>query len=457
VAVEHLDIGGKRVLVVGLGVSGFWTSRWLREQGAVVTVTDSRRREELSGTFCEDLEKRGVRFELGGHQGESFLNADMIIISPGVPHTTPLLQEARAKGIPVLGELELASRIIPTPLIAVTGTNGKSTVTACLGSLLESAGLSVYVGGNIGTPLMAYACREMNARYVVVEVSSFQLDTAENFSPYISIILNISPDHLDRYQDFEAYARAKKKIFSRQGPGQYLIVNNEDEILAGVSPETGVSVLRYGLRKTEGQTTFLQDGAIMVPGRSGKMVRYPTGPFGMPGDHNILNFEAVILVGHILDIDAVTIQETLNSFEGLPHRLERVGEKDGVVFYNDSKATNGEAAIGAIQSLSCPIVLIAGGKHKGLRYEKLAAVSSGRVKTAIFIGEAREHLGKAFEGMVPYRFAEDLEEAVQLAFSLADRGDAVLLSPACSSFDQFRDYRHRGDVFRTNVERLIHE
>lgn len=456
-AVEHLDIGGKRVLVVGLGISGFWTSRWLTEQGAVVTVTDSRRREELNGTFCEDLEKRGVRFELGGHREESFLNADMIIISPGVPHTTPLLQEAREKGIPIRGELELASRIISTPLIAVTGTNGKSTVTACLGSLLKSAGLSVYVGGNIGTPLMAYACREMSARYVVVEVSSFQLDTAETFSPYISIILNISPDHLDRYQDFEAYARAKKKIFSRQGPGQYLIVNNEDEILAAISPETGVSVVRYGLQKRKGQTAFLQDSAVMVPERSGKMVRYPTGSFGMPGDHNILNLEAVILVGHILDIDPATIQGTLNRFEGLPHRLERVGEKSGVVFYNDSKATNGEAAIRAIQSLACPIVLIAGGKHKGLRYEKLAAVSSGRVKKAIFIGEAREHLGKAFEGMVPYCFAEDLEKAVLLAFSLADRGDAVLLSPACSSFDQFRDYKHRGDVFRTSVERLIHE
>jgi len=457
VAVQHLDIRGKRVLVVGLGVSGFWVSRWLMEHGARVTVTDSRRREELNGTFCADLAERGVGFELGGHRRKSFLNADMIVISPGVPHTMPLLQEAREKGIPIMGELELASRIIPTPLIAVTGTNGKTTVTACLGSLLESAGLPVYVGGNIGTPLMAYACEEMRARYVVVEVSSFQLDTAETFAPYISIILNISPDHLDRYRDFEAYAQAKKKIFSRQGQGQYLIVNNEDEILAGVSPETGVSILRYGLRKREGQATFLQDGVIMAPGRSGKMVEYPTGSFGMPGEHNILNLQAVILVGYILGIDAATIQTTLNKFQGLPHRLERVGEKDGVVFYNDSKATNVEAAIGAIQSLSCPIVLIAGGKHKGLRYEKLAAVSSERVKKAIFIGEAGGHLGKAFDGIVPYHFAEGLEEAVQMAFSLADRGDAILLSPACSSFDQFHDYRHRGDVFRTSVERLIHE
>ncbi len=456
-AVQHLDIEGKRALVVGLGVSGYWASRWLMTHGAKVTVTDTRSREKLSSAFYEDLAGKGITFELGGHQGKSFQNADMIIISPGVPHTLSLLQEARERGVSIMGELELASRITPTPLIAVTGTNGKSTVTACLGSLLQNAGMAVYVGGNIGTPLMAYACGEMSATYVVVEVSSFQLDTAETFSPYIAIILNISPDHLDRYQDFEAYTRSKKKIFSRQGPDQYLIVNNEDEILAGVSPETGVSVLRYGFQKREGQATFLQDRVIMAPGKSGEMVRYPTGSFGMPGDHNILNLQAVILAGHILSIDTATIQATLNKFKGLPHRLERVGEKDGVIFYNDSKATNGEAAIEAIQSLSCPIVLIAGGKHKGLRYEKLAAVSAGRVKEAIFIGEAREQLGKAFEGIVAYHLAEGLEEAVRLAFSLAEGGEAVLLSPACSSFDQFQDYKHRGDVFRTSVERLIYE
>jgi len=456
VAVQDLEIEGKKILVVGLGVSGFWASRWLVEHGAMVTVTDSRPENELGRRYREELAGKGVKLEFGGHREETFLDAQMIIVSPGVPHTMPLLERARRKGIAVIGELELAGRIIQTPVIAVTGTNGKSSVTACLGALLERAGLPVYVGGNIGTPLMAYACGKMNAAYVVAEVSSFQMDTAETFSPYISIILNISPDHLDRYQGFEAYAEAKKKIFACQGPGQYLILNTEDEILAGVVPKTGVSVLRYGLRKRAGQASFVEEGNIVVQDRSGAMMKYPTGFFGMPGDHNILNLQAVILAGHILEIDAKTIQATLDSFQGLPHRLERVGEKDGIVFYNDSKATNVEAAVGAIQSLQCPIVLIAGGKHKGLRYERLAAISAGRVKEAVFIGEATEHLGRAFEGMVPYRTADSLEEAVRLAFSLANPGDAVLLSPACSSFDQFRDYKHRGDVFLKTVERLIH-
>lgn len=454
-AVQDMNIAGKRVLVVGLGISGFWASRWLMEKGARVTVTESRRKEEVNREFYAGLADRHCDFEMGGHRRETFLEADLIIVSPGVSHTMPFLLEARKKGIPVLGELELASRIIQTPLIAVTGTNGKSTVTACLGSLLEKAGVPAYVGGNIGTPLIAYACGEMNAEYLVVEVSSFQLDTAEDFSPYISIILNVSPDHLDRYQDFEAYWGAKKKIFSQQGPGQYLIMNNEDEILAEISPETGVSVLRYGLKKRDGQAAYLEDGNIRVRGRSGERVSYPVASFQIPGDHNILNLEAVILVGHVLEIDPATIQASLNQFRGLPHRLERVGEKRGVVFYNDSKATNVEAAVGAIQSLASPILLIAGGKHKGLRYDKLAAASAGRVKKAIFIGEAREHLAKAFEGVVPYHLAGGLDEAVRMAFRWAEPGDAVLLSPACSSFDQFQDYRHRGEAFRTAVERLI--
>jgi UDP-N-acetylmuramoylalanine--D-glutamate ligase len=452
-----MSVAGKRVLVVGLGISGFWASRWLIENGARVTVTESRRKEEVNDAFYADLADRRCTFEIGGHRRETFLNADLIIVSPGVSHTMPFLLDAREKGIPVMGELELASRVIPTPLIAVTGTNGKSTVTACLGSLLEKADVPAYVGGNIGTPLIAYACGEMNAEYLVVEVSSFQLDTAENFSPYISIILNISPDHLDRYQDFEEYWEAKKKIFSRQGPGQYLIMNNEDEILARISPETGVSILRYGLKERDGQAAYLQDGIIRVRGKSGETVSHPVASFQLPGDHNILNLEAVILVGHILEIDPATIQVSLSQFQGLPHRLERVGEKEGVVFYNDSKATNVEAAVGAIQSLACPILLIAGGKHKGLRYDKLAAASAGRVKKAIFVGEAREHLARAFEGVVPYHLAGGLDGAIRLAMSLAEPGDAVLLSPACSSFDQFQDYQHRGEVFRTAVERLIHE
>jgi UDP-N-acetylmuramoylalanine--D-glutamate ligase len=450
------EIPGKRVLVVGLGVSGFWAAKWLMSQGALVTVTEKRKEEELDPVPLGELVGLGAILELGGHREETFMSSDLIILSPGVAQSMAVLNEVRGKNIPVIGELELASRVVRTPVIAITGTNGKSTVTTCIGELLKNAGLEGYVCGNIGVPLTTYACGEMKADYVVVEVSSFQLDTSRTFCPYISVILNISPDHLDRYQDFEEYVQSKKKIFARQGPGQYLIVNNEDERLASISPERGVSVLRYGLTKRDGQLSFLEKGRIRVKERAGGIQDYPTTGFQIPGVHNILNFQAVVLVGHLLGIAPSMIQKTLDRFSGLPHRMERVGEIDGVLFYDDSKATNVDAAVGAIQSLDRPILLIAGGRHKSLDYGRFAAASLGKVKKAVFLGEARHRLGAAFHGVVPYGMAEDLDDAVDQAFSWASPGDVVLLAPACSSFDMFSHYQQRGEAFRRAVERLTH-
>jgi len=451
------EILGKKVLVVGLGVSGFWAAKWLRSQGALVTVTDMREEEELDPGPLGELLGLGAALELGGHSEKTFMASDLIILSPGIAQSMALLKEVRAKKIPVMGELEMASRAIRTPVIAITGTNGKSTVTTCIGELLKNAGLEGYVCGNIGVPLTTYACGEMKADYVVVEVSSFQLDTSQTFSPYISVILNISPDHLDRYRRFEDYVESKKRIFARQGPGQYLIVNNEDERLACLSPEKGVSVLRFGLKKRVDQVAFLEKGHIRVKGRSGIMYDYPTTAFQVPGVHNILNFQAVVLVGDLLGIASSLIQKTLDRFRGLPHRMERVGEKDGVLFYDDSKATNIEAAVKAIQSLAGPVILVAGGRCKGLDYGELAAASVEKVKKAVFLGEARERLGEAFRDIVPYAMAENLDEAVGLAFSWAGPGDAVLLAPACSSFDMFSDYNQRGEAFRLAVERLTRD
>jgi UDP-N-acetylmuramoylalanine--D-glutamate ligase len=451
------EIPGKRVLVVGLGVSGFWAAKWLRSQDALVTVTDLREEKEVDSETLKELLGLGAALELGGHSEKTFAASELIVLSPGVPQSMALLKEVHRRNIPVMGELELASRAVRTPVIAVTGTNGKSTVTTCIGELLTNAGLKGFVCGNIGVPLTAYACGEMKADYVVVEVSSFQLDTSRTFSPYISIILNLSPDHLDRYHGFEDYVQSKMRIFAGQGPGQYLIVNNEDERLACLSPEGGVSVLRYGLKKRDGQHSFWEKGHIRVKERSGDMQDYPTTAFQVVGMHNILNFQAVILVGRLLGIAPTLIQETLDRFRGLPHRLERVGEKDGVLFYDDSKATNIDAAVRAIQSLAGPVILIAGGRHKGQEYGELAGASVGKVKRAVFLGEARHRLGAAFRGVVPYAMAENLDEAVGLAFSWAGPGDAVLLAPACSSFDMFSDYSQRGEAFRLAVERLTRD
>jgi len=454
---SRLSVGPKsKVLVVGLGTSGLWTARWLIGQGADVIVTEMKRESELDPDILRELLELGVILEVGGHKKETFLNVDTIILSPGVPHDMALIKSASEKKIPVVGELELASRFIDTPIIAVTGTNGKTTVTTFLGRMLENAGFNVFVGGNIGTPLIAYAASEQKADYLVLEVSSFQLDTIHAFSPYISIILNISPDHLDRYPDYEAYIQSKLRLYENQGDGQYLILNRDDQRLSSVSPSSGVSLLFYGSEKSEGLHAFLEGGRISASLNGSTRQSFSLDAFALPGSHNQENLLGAVLAGMALGIDATMIQKTINQFKGLPHRLEYVGEVNGVLFYNDSKATNVDAAVRAVTSFDRPLILIAGGRHKGADYAPLVTAGRGRVKGAVFIGEAKGLLAESFRDEIPFSFAENMEEAVNRAFSMASKRDAVLLAPACSSFDMFSDYPHRGRVFREAVEGLIH-
>ncbi len=454
---ESISFGpGAKILVVGLGISGLWAARWLAGQGAEVTVSEMRPGDSLQDQTLEELKDTGIALETGGHNEKTFLGADLIILSPGVPHDMALLETARTQGVSVVGELEFASRLIRTPMIAITGTNGKSTVTEFLGQMLKNAGLECFVGGNIGTPLMAYAAKGQDADYVVVEVSSFQLDTIEAFCPVISMILNISPDHLDRYPDYEAYVESKMRIFMNQGEGSCLILNDDDPKLSSVNPPGQVSVLRYGIKKKEGRHAFVEDKKINVclNGMVGK--RFPLGSFGLQGDHNVENLLGSVLVGQRLGLESRVIQKTIDSFEGLPNRLEVVEEIGGVQFYNDSKATNVDAAVKAVRSFDRSLVLIAGGRDKGADYGPLVDASRGKVRGGVFLGEARELLAKSFDKTIPYAMVRDMEEAVSKAFSMAQRGDVVLLAPACSSFDMFSDYSHRGRVFRSAVEKIAH-
>ena len=453
---QKIEFYNRKILVVGLGISGLNAARWLSKQGAVVTVSEERPETELNTTICKDVQKLGIALETGRHQKETFLKSEMIVLSPGVPHHMEPIRAAKNAGIPVTGELELSSRLIDTPMIAVTGTNGKSTVTALLGSLLKNANLKVFVGGNIGTPLMAYVDRGEKADYVVVEVSSFQLDTIETFCPFISILLNISPDHLDRYRSYEDYAQSKLRIFSNQRAGAYLILNDDDEILSSVNPPSGVSVIRFGVKRKEGRHAYVQNNDIKASLTGRGHIHFSLKPFKLPGKHNLENLLAVTLAGLILGIEPTVIQQTMGDFKGLPNRLEHVAEFSGVEFYNDSKATNVDAAVKAITSFDKPVILIAGGRHKGADYARLVKAARGGVRKAIFLGESRELLARSFEGTVPFLMAKDMDEAVSIAFSQADKGDAVLLAPACSSFDMFSDYAHRGVVFRSAVERLSH-
>jgi UDP-N-acetylmuramoylalanine--D-glutamate ligase len=386
----------------------------------------------------------------------TFIRSERIIVSPGVPLDLAPLTAAKEKGIPVTGEMDLAVQVMNTPIVAVTGTNGKSTVTAFLGALLQNAGHKVFVGGNLGTPLIDYAAAGSKADVAVVEVSSFQLDTMEGFSPLVALLLNISPDHLDRYPNYEAYVQSKLRIFKNQGAGDFAILNDDDDVLSSFAPPKDVSVLRYGLKKKDLRQAFVEGKGIRagLPGKESHFFDLQKCP--LPGTHNVENMMAAALAGLALNVEPPVIHHTMDQFQGLPHRLELAGRIREVDFYDDSKATNVDAAIRSLASFDRPIILIAGGRHKGGDYAPLVRVAKGRVKKAFLMGESKQIMAEAFEDKIPYATADSMDDAVTKAFSVAKPHDVVLLAPACSSFDMFTDYGHRGRAFKKAVEELQH-
>jgi UDP-N-acetylmuramoylalanine--D-glutamate ligase len=442
-----LSLKDKHVLVVGLGKSGLAAVRYLVRKGARVTVSDMKKEADLELGTLREMKALGVTLETGGHTMDTFIRAQWIMVSPGVPLDLAPLAAAREKGIPVTGEMDLAVQIMDTPIVAVT---------AFLGSLLQNAGHKVFVGGNLGTPLIEYAAGGSKADVAVVEVSSFQLDTMESFSPLLAVLLNISPDHLDRYPNYEAYVQSKLKIFKNQGAGDFAILNDDDAVLSSFAPPKDVSVLRYGLKEKALRQAFVEGKGIRagLPGKAGHFFDLQKCP--LPGKHNVENMMAAGLTGLAMNVEPPVIQHTMDHFHGLPHRLELSGRIREVDFYDDSKATNVDAAIRSVASFDRPIVLIAGGRHKGGDYSPLMRVAKGRVKKAFLMGESKQLMAEAFEDQIPYATADDMEDAVAKAFSVAKPHDVVLLAPACSSFDMFTDYAHRGRAFKEAVEGLQH-
>lgn len=451
-----MDFKNKHILVVGLGKSGLSVARWLAKQGARTTASEIRAESELDPRSLREAEALGVVLETGGHQQETFLSADEIIVSPGVPQDIAPLMAAREKGVTVLGEMELACRLVDTPMVAVTGTNGKSTVTALLGAMLEGKGLKVFVGGNIGTPLIEYATAGEKADYAVVEVSSFQLDTMRSFHPRVAVLLNISADHLERYAGYDAYAASKLRIFENQGLGDWAVLNDGDPALHEFEPPKGVTPLRYGVEKSPSRRAYLEGGAVRagLPGEEMKEVSLQN--WALPGQHNRENVMAAVLAGLALSIPFSVIQQAVDAFRTLPHRREFVARIRGVAFYDDSKATNVAAACRSVAACDGPVILIAGGRDKGGDYAPLARTVEGKVRKAVLLGESRFLMARAFKGIIPSSMALDMEDAVNQAFFSAAPGDEVLLAPACSSFDMFRDYAHRGGIFKKAVEGLKH-
>ncbi len=448
------ELEGKRVLVVGLARSGRAAVDLLLSLGSKVVATDRKREVELALSLG-DWRERGVELVFGEHPRGLMNGIDLVVTSPGVPLASPLLCEARDSGIPIIGELELAYSNSDAEWVAVTGTNGKTTTTTLIGELARSSGRRVAVGGNTGEAISGEIAGLPSDGLIVAEVSSFQLDTIETFRPHVGVLLNITEDHLDRYDSYEDYIAAKLRIFQNQTSDDYAVLNVDDELLNEAAyeiPGTVVPVSRF--REVEGGV-FVRDGQIVSRIGGGETEIMPVSELGLPGPHNVWNSLAALAAALLVDIDYVDASDVLRTFRSLEHRLEDVALIDGVRYVNDSKATNADSVRYALMSYDAPIIWIGGGRDKGSGFDILREQAGHGVREAIFIGEAAVKMKAALDGAVPVRLAGSLREALELARTMAEYGDVVLLSPACASFDMFEDFEDRGRRFKTEVTRLM--
>jgi UDP-N-acetylmuramoylalanine--D-glutamate ligase len=444
-----MKLEGKRVLVVGLARTGTGVVRFLAQRRARVMVTDMRSADELRD-YLPTIGGLNVKTELGGHRIETFLSADLIVLSPGVPPTIEPVAAAREKGIEIISEIELACRFIQDPIIGITGTNGKTTTTLLLGNMLKASNKKVFVGGNVGNPLIDCIGRDP-WDYVVAEISSFQLEAIAQFRPSIALMLNITEDHLDRYSDYDEYIRAKSRLFVNQRGTDVAVLNADDGTIDSMTPQIKAKKWYFSLTSPLEVGAFLDRDALVYRNPEGHVERWELAGVSLKGIHNTENMLAAMATAKICSCPRTAIQAALESFRGLPHRLEFVRELDGVSFYNDSKGTNVGAVVKSLRSFREPIILIAGGKDKGGDYGPLKGAVAEKVKQLILMGEARQRMARALGNSVPTTMADTLEQAVQRAHEGSQRGDVVLLSPACSSFDMFRDYEERGDLFKEMV------
>ncbi|MFQ6077694.1 MAG: UDP-N-acetylmuramoyl-L-alanine--D-glutamate ligase [Thermodesulfobacteriota bacterium] len=447
-----MELEGKKVLVVGLARTGIGVVRFLAEQRARVMGTDIRSANEL-GPYLSKIRGLDVVTELGEHRTGTFLRSDLIVVSPGVPLNIAPIAAARQNGIEVISEIELACRFIRDPIIGVSGTNGKTTTSIVLGNVLKLSGKEVFVGGNVGNPLIDCAGLG-NHDYVVAEISSFQLEGIHEFRPHIALMLNITEDHLDRYPRYEEYVRAKFRLFLNQRASDFAVLNADDATINAMSSEIKARKSYFSLTSPLNAGAFFDRDSLVYRDSRGEVEGFKLARVPLKGIHNIENMLSVVITAKICSCPKEAIQTALESFKGLPHRLEFVRELDGVRYYNDSKGTNVGSVVKSLRSFQEPIILIAGGKDKGGTYEPLEGIVKEKVKCLILIGEARQRMGKAFGGLVSTTEADTLEEAVHRAFDKSKRGDVVLLSPACSSFDMFRDYEQRGNLFKEIVNQL---
>ncbi len=437
----------EKILIVGLGATGIAVAKFLHGIGKTIALADEKPEGELTSRLS-DL--AGIPFtrHFGPHRKEDFLAYPMIVLSPGVDTELLVLKEARKKGIRIIGEIELASLFIEEPIIAITGTNGKTTTTTLIGEIFKKAYGNIFVGGNIGTPLISYVAEKRKAPYVVVEISSFQLETVETFRPNTAILLNITEDHLDRYRSFSEYKEAKYRIFDNQTEKDYALINaNTLPVIKGTP-----KVLPFSTRQEVSEGAFARNGNLYVR-FEGNEFTYKRELSPLVGVHNTENILTAILTAHIYGIEKEITEDVLKTFKGLPHRVEYIRTVDGIAFYNDSKATNVDATKRALESIDGNIVLIAGGKDKGGSYKAITEFAE-KLRSLILIGEAQDKIFHELGDQIKIFAEQSMEDAVRKAREVARSGDMVLLSPMCSSFDMFTDYKERGDAFRRIVESI---
>lgn len=463
-----MELNKKKVLVVGLGRTGVAAASFLKKRGALVTVTDSAAEKDL-GEYSQQAHHLGIRMELGRHRMETFNSSDLIVLSPGVPHTLQPISRAKENGICIMGEIEIASRFIQEPIIAVTGTNGKTTTTSLLGEMLKNSGLKVFVGGNIGKPLIDYPDEKHKAQIIVAEVSSFQLDTIDTFHPKIAILLNIAEDHLDRYPDYRAYYRSKFRVFENQDADDTAILNGSDPHIRSTARKIKSRKLFFTGRLKKEEGAIITDEKIELrienrkfAGENFQIARnadcdsftIDRSDLRIPGKHNSENAAAASIAALIAGGTFQGVQSALINFKGISHRLEYIETINAVRYFNDSKATNTEAVIRALECFKDSVILIMGGRSKGGNFNALTEPVRSHVKQIIALGESTNDILSSFGGIVSTKTAATMEDAVFKAAQKAVPGDVVLLSPACASFDMYRDYAHRGEVFTAAVKKL---
>jgi len=447
---------GKKVGIFGMARSGLACAELLKKLGAEVFVTDTKPSHLLALQIAQ-LTELDIDFETGGHTSKALASKDYLVISPGVPLNIPVLKEAQSLGVPIFSEIEVAFWLTDAKIVGITGSNGKTTTTTLVGEILKEDKKECEIGGNIGIPFSSLVEKVSKDGIIVLELSSFQLERIEEFKPYLSVVLNLTPDHLDRYPDLRSYMEAKLRIFENQTEVDVAVLNADDKNSMELALYSASRKIFFSTQKELELGAFVRNGMLFykMNGKEEKIIE--TKDIGIKGPHNLSNAAAAGAICAILGASPVSMRETLKRFKGVEHRLEEVATLLGVKFVNDSKATNVDSVWYALQSVKEPIILIAGGKDKGGDFTKLRELLPNRVKALILIGEAKEKIHEALSDLVLTFHANSLEEAVELSFKKAEAGDTVLLSPACASFDMFKDYEHRGEVFKSSVKSLAKE